>query len=77
MRAIEQRTTGNFLIVPDDSQAIVAIISQSSRGWRVFSNNAARKNGRTWSATPEEAAQKYYGKKIKFTYLVSDDGVAR
>jgi hypothetical protein len=69
MRAIEQQTTGNFLVTPDDSPNVLAVISQCSPGWRVFSNTAARKNGRTYSATPEQAARKYYKKSITFVRL--------
>jgi hypothetical protein len=66
---LEQQTTGNFLVTPDDSPLVLAVISKTIHGWRVFSNNAARKNSRTYSATPEEAARKYYKKSITFVRL--------
>lgn len=71
MRAIdiEQQTTRNFLVTPDDSPNVMAVISRCSPGWRVFSNTAARKNSRTYSATPERAARKYYKKAVTFVRL--------
>jgi hypothetical protein len=69
MRAIEQPFTGNFLCQPDDSPNVLAVISRCSPGWRVFSNIAARRNSRTYSATPEDAARKYCKKSITFVRL--------
>lgn len=69
MRVIEQQTTGNFLCQPDDSPKVLAVISKTIHGWRVFSNTAARRNGRTYSKTPEEAARKYFRDPITFVRL--------
>jgi hypothetical protein len=69
MRAIEQQTTGNFLCQSDDSPKVLAVISETIHGWRVFTNTAARRNGRTYSATPEKAAGKYFREPITFVRL--------
>ena len=77
MRAIEQVTTGNFLVMPDNSQQVVAVISWCSEregkreGWRVFSNIKERRSGHLRCATPEDAAHKYFKEPVTFTRLNS------
>jgi hypothetical protein len=69
MRAIEQQTTGNFLCLSDGSQAVIAVISRTSRGWRVFNSRPGHRNGRTYSTTPEDAARKYFREPVTFVRL--------
>lgn len=76
MFAIEQVTTGNFLVYEGlDRARVVAVISHCSKGWRVFSNIKERRSGRHTYPTPGIAAGKYWKKEpIKFVWLT--DGIA-
>jgi hypothetical protein len=61
--AIENKN--NNFEVYGEQELIIAVVVQTELGWRVMSRTQ-RKNSRTHSATPEEAAKKYYRKKVIF-----------
>ncbi len=65
-----QQAGGNFHVLTDKG-SIAAVIAKSELGWRVMSRTQ-RKNSRTYSATPEEAARKYYRRKLRFLYRLND-----
>lgn len=52
---------------------IVAVISRTNTFdgrtfWRVYSRTTGRKNSRSRSDTPEQAAKKYFSRKVEFIY---------
>lgn len=68
MYAIETEN-GNFVVKSAlDSILIPALIVKTPLGWKVMSRSSSRKNSRTHSATPQQAAAKYYGKKVEFIH---------
>ena len=46
-----------------------AKIVRGELGWRVMSMGTGRKNSRTFSDSPEQAASKYYNGSVQFEYL--------
>jgi hypothetical protein len=68
-----QRVNGNFDVLTDKG-LVAAVIAKSELGWRIMSRTQ-RKNSRTYSATPEEAARKYYRRALRFLYRLNDSTV--
>jgi hypothetical protein len=62
-----QMQNGNFAVMTDEKAVgPVAVIVKTELGWKVMSRTAARTNSRTVSATPEQAAAKYFSRKVTF-----------
>ncbi len=75
-RVIEKEN-GNFDVVlaapltpGGASFPVFRITKQDGFGWKVRTNNSARRSSKTFSATPEEAASKYFRKKLDFEYQI-------
>jgi hypothetical protein len=68
-----QQVGGNFHVLTDKG-LVAAVIVRSELGWRIMSRTQ-RKNSRTYSATPEEAARKYYRRTLHFLYRLNDGTV--
>jgi hypothetical protein len=68
-----QQVGGNFHVLTDRGLVAAAIV-RAELGWRVMSRTQ-RKNSRTYSATPEEAARKYYRRALRFLYRLNDGTV--
>jgi hypothetical protein len=65
-KAVENER-GSFDVLTEQGLIAAVIVKNAALGWRVMSRTQ-RKNGRTHSATPEQAAQKYFGRKLSFYY---------
>jgi hypothetical protein len=62
-----QQPNGSFA-VQTASGIVFAHIVKSSNGWRVVNHIPGRRSSRTVSATPEQAAAKYFASKVTFQY---------
>jgi len=72
MYTATETQTGNFAVTTSpDSVLPIAMIVKTPLGWKVMSRTSARSNSRTASATPQEAARKYFSKKVEFIMTVS------
>jgi hypothetical protein len=69
-KAVQQVNGGNFDVLTDKG-LVAAVIVKSDLGWRVMSRTQ-RKNSRQYSATPEQAARKYYRRSLPFYYRLND-----
>src|SRR5258708_8873169 len=70
MLTAKQSVNGNFTVYKDDEIAFAHIVKTLDR-WKVINQVPGRRSSRTFSVSPEQAAQKYFGKKIQFEYLAS------
>jgi len=82
-RAVEQED-GTFHVVfaepltPGfENVPLFRIVTYGDCGWYVRSESAGRYHSRTYSATPEQAAKKYFGSNICFEHLICLCGAPR